>query len=824
MPRIAAAQTDPKALPDVLNYAVVLESGVVLCKDGTLLGGLKFCGQDNDTLTASELNQISGQMNDRLRRLGEGWTLHVNAIRQAVAQYPPASEQHFPDKITALIDEERRVRFESGGAHYETSYYIVLSYLPPLVAQSKLEQLVYTDKGGAGSIADKVLSSFIDTCLSFADDLSQVAHVEILAKYSATSNQTEVVRDGLIDHLHHCISGLNHPINLPDSVIFLDSLLGRHDFVSGLEPMLDNQHLRIIAFDGYPAITFPGILRALDSLPLEYRWSSRFIYLDTEQAKQELNKFRRRWKQKQRGFADQFFGTQKSAIDQDAVSMVGETEDALAAASSETVTFGYFSSVIVLQETNAEALDDKLKFVMNRIRSHGCGVRLETVNSVDAWLGSLPGHNYANIRRPLIHTMNLVDLLPLSSLWPGKKHNPCNLYPPQSPALVYADTTGASIFRLNLHVGDVGHTLILGPTGAGKSTLLALLAAQFRRYSGAQVFAFDKGASMYCLTEAVGGDHYDIAAEDHDSVVFSPLQELETQDDRVWAGDWVKSGCELQLDRPLTPKEKALVHEMIEHLAAEAPEHRSLSAARNQLQDQTLREALANYTLEGNMGHLLDGEADGLSLSSWACFELETLMNYDDKDKLPVLMYLFRRIEKALTGAPALILIDEAWIMLGHSIFKSKIVEWLKVMRKNNAAVVLATQSLSDATRSGILDVILESTSTRIFLPNPAASSEVSRAAYEVIGLNRAEIDLIASATPKRQYYISSSEGNRLFDLKLDAIALAFLAQSGVASKKAVSECIKTSGESWQNRWLAQHGLSETAQQLATDIHQNTQK
>ena len=146
--------------------------------------------------------------------------------------------------------------------------------------------------------------------------------------------------------------------------------------------------------------------------------------------------------------------------------------------------------------------------------------------------------------------------------------------------------------------------------------------------------------------------------------------------------------------------------------------------------------------------------------------------------------------------------------------FRDKIVEWLKVMRKNNAAVVLATQSLSDATRSCILDVILESTATRLFLPNPAATSDAARSAYEQIGLNRAEIDLIASATPKRQYYVSSADGNRLFDLKLDDIALAFLGQSGVAAKRAVNECMKTHDDGWQMAWLAQYGLADRAKSL----------
>jgi type IV secretory pathway VirB4 component len=128
---------------------------------------------------------------------------------------------------------------------------------------------------------------------------------------------------------------------------------------------------------------------------------------------------------------------------------------------------------------------------------------------MEAWLGALPGHPLPNIRRPLIHTLNLADLVPLSSVWAGHDVNPCPLYPENSPPLLHAATAGATPFRLNLHIGDLGHTLVFGPTGAGKSVLLNLLAAQFRRYQGkggetATICAFDKGRSMWALVNACG--------------------------------------------------------------------------------------------------------------------------------------------------------------------------------------------------------------------------------------------------------------------------------------------------------------------------------
>jgi type IV secretion system protein VirB4 len=158
------------------------------------------------------------------------------------------------------------------------------------------------------------------------------------------------------------------------------------------------------------------------------------------------------------------------------------------------------------------------------------------VNNLEAFLGTLPGHGVENVRRPIINTMNLADLMPTSSIWTGLDHAPCPMYPPSSPPLMSGVTNGSTPFRLNLHVRDVGHSFIFGPTGAGKSTLLGLIAAQLRRYPGMSIFAFDKGLSLYPLAKAVGGAHFTVAGDD-EKLAFCPLQFLETKSDRAWAMD-----------------------------------------------------------------------------------------------------------------------------------------------------------------------------------------------------------------------------------------------------------------------------------------------
>src|SRR3546814_4001659 len=173
---------------------------------------------------------------------------------------------------------------------------------------------------------------------------------------------------------------------------------------------------------------------------------------------------------------------------------------ALQALGGDHVAFGYLTTTITVADTDRTRADEKVRAVERIVNGLGFTTIRESVNAVEAWLGSLPGHVYANVRQPLVHTLNLAHLMPLSSVWAGPGRN-AHL---DGPPLLYAETSGSTPFRLSTHIGDVGHMLIVGPTGAGKSVLLALLALQFRRYNGAQVYVFDKGFSARAAVLAMG--------------------------------------------------------------------------------------------------------------------------------------------------------------------------------------------------------------------------------------------------------------------------------------------------------------------------------
>src|SRR5450755_1288349 len=206
---------------------------------------------------------------------------------------------------------------------------------------------------------------------------------------------------------------------------------------------------------------------------------------------------------------------------------------------------------------------------------------------------------------------------------------------------------------------------------------------------------------------------------------------------------------------------------------------RTLTDLVSTLQDHELRDALAHYTLAGAMGSLLDADADGLGTSDFQVFEIESLMALGPKNVAPVLLYLFHRIEQRLQGQPTLIVLDEAWLMLLNALFESKIRDWLKTLRKSNAAVVFATHSPVDVINSPIASTILESCPTKILLPNPDAANPALAPAYRALGLTAKQMDIIARATPKHHYYYTSPNGRRLFALDLGNAALSFMGACG---------------------------------------------
>lgn len=792
---------------DLVPYAGLVDNGILLLKDGSLMAGWYFAGPDSESATDFERNELSRQINAILCRLGTGWMIQVEAVRVPTTAYPSSERSHFADVVTRLIDEERRSHFGREAGHFESRHALILTYRPAEPGKTRLTRYVYSDAESRNeSYADTALKAFRHSIREIEQYLGNVISLQRMRTREVPERGgTQVARyDELFQFIRFAITGENHPVRLPEIPMYLD-WLATAELEHGLTPRIEGRFLGVVAIDGLPAESWPGILNSLDLMPLTYRWSSRFVFLDPQEARERLERTRKKWLQKVRPFLDQIFQTQSRSIDQDALAMVSETEDAIAEASSQLVSYGYYTPVIVIFDQSRERLQEKAEAVRRLVQAEGFGARIETLNATDAFLGSLPGNWYCNIREPLINTRNLADLIPLNSVWSGSPVAPCPFYPKAAPPLMQV-ASGSTPFRLNLHVDDVGHTLIFGPTGSGKSTLLSLIAAQFCRYEQAQIFAFDKGCSMMPLTLGVGGDHYEIGGVEEEGrhLAFCPLSDLASEADRAWACEWIEILISLQ-GVTLTPDHRNAISRQISLMSSASG--RSLSDFVSGVQLRDIKDALHHYTVDGPMGQLLDAERDGLQLGRFQCFEIEHLMNMGERNLVPVLTYLFRRIEKRLDGSPSVIILDEAWLMLGHPVFREKIREWLKVLRKANCAVVLATQSISDAERSGIIDVLKESCPTKICLANGAAREKGTREFYESIGFNERQIEIVANAIPKRDYYVASADGRRLFDMALGPITLSFVGSSGKADLARIRALSSKHGKDWPIHWLTERGI-----------------
>lgn len=781
-------------LPDLLPWAALIAPGVIWQKDGLLQKTVAFRGPDLLSSSPHELAQLSAQINNALMRLGSGWSLFVEAQRFVSNAYPEARWTH----PAAWIADLERARYFAEVAHFDSSYFLTFVWQPPSDASSRVESFFYEDAGGADPDGDPSRET-----AALRRDLQafERAVAEVLALLAPLFPSIAPLGDDeTLTYLHSTISTQRHVVRTPDIPMYLNALLADEALATGDNPMLGDHFVLTCTVSGFPNVTCPGILDALNHLETEYRWVVRFIALDKADARALIEGYRKKWIQRRKGVLtmvkEHAAGGEESRLqNESAIDKAADATDAQRELDDDALGFGYFTTTVTVWDRDLKKARGKMLLVKQAIQSRGFVVQDETLNSREAWLGSLPGHVYANVRRPVLSTMNLAHLMPSSAVWTGLSHNNHLAKVTGGVGLphVLCTTTGGSPFRLNLNVEDVGHTLILGPTGAGKSTLLAMLALQWLKYPQAQVIVFDKDRSARAATLAVGGSIFE-PGSDEAPVAFQPLGKLETQSDRAWANEFVLTLFAAQAS-PTSPVLKQAVAKAIDILTEHPAEERTLSLLSHRLEsfDPAFSLALGPYVMGGSFGQIFDAAEDRVSPTSWTLIEMGRLMQLGPAAIVPALFYLFRRIEAQFTGVPTLLILDEAWLFLSHPVFAERLQSWLKTLRKKNVYVVFATQEVADASRNSALQsTILSACATQIFLADPKATTPAMAGDYARLGLTPTEIETLASMLSKRDYYLRSTSGRRVFSLALGPAQLTFAGMSSELDHRFMDEMVRS--------------------------------
>lgn len=815
-------RTTRQGLPDLLRYDSCIRPGVLLGKGGELMSTFAFRGPDMQCASVAEMNLLRKRVNDMIKQLGGGWMLHATTLRTESVEYDDNGA--FPDPVTRAIENERVTQYRTEGAHYENDYYLTFTYLPDPLLVNRLKSFAFetSDKGknSPRQIARKSVDYFERQLQQYASILESGMKTKL--ERLVPRQEIDPVTRRLVwfeDHLSYlqeCLTGISNPVRVPSECVAagVDYAIGSYSFLTGIRPCLNGVNIRVVAIEGLPdAGTHFGILEVLNRLNVRFRWTTRWIAQEPEKAKASVKKVRSKWRQKIRGFIADMTGKTNGPVNGDAVKMASDAEVALDDIEANSVAYGFWASTVVLMDEDHAHLDAVVRFFIKTVGTLGFPCRDEDINCVEAFLGSLPGHGYENVRQPEVHSMNLADCLPLTSTWQGPVSNPCSFYkkyfPNRNvPPLFQGSASGGTPFRVVLHNGDVGHTLVCGPTGSGKSTVLGLTVAQHFRYPDAKVFAFEKGESLLALCLGAGGDHYNFLDEDTaDSrqIGFAPFAHIDRLADRIWALDYVETILQLngvKVDTTVT----AEIRRVLDLLKTRPVDMRSFTDFNQLVQLREVKEVLMGYEREMAAG-MLNARRDTISSSNFAVFEMEKLMELNNKHVAPVLLYLFRMIERSLDGSPTMIILDEAWLMLAHELFEEKLKEWFKVLRKANALVVFATQEPQDIANSPIASTIFSACQTKILLPNTEAQSEENFKLYKSMGLTEREIELLVTATPKQDYFYKGPAGRRLFQLELGPVALAFIGASGIDDRKTIKDLYRIHGDAWVGHWLKRRGL-----------------
>jgi type IV secretion system protein VirB4 len=835
--------------------------GVVTMKNGSFLIGYFYEGPDLESAAAEDIEHLHAMTNTAMRRLGNGWMVHFESVRKPADGYPT---NHFTEPVNRIIDLERGAQHRAEGAHFETLHFMFFTYAPPVLEKNslykKIAEFVSEGHGNTAADDDRTVETMENAVADILDVLGQGVKMKRLGfvpEKDANGNYNKYCGyDELLTVLNYLVNGRWHPIKTtPGNTAYIDVMLAR-DVELSIPMTLDRKYLGLVSVIEYPMETYPGILRQLAMLPHEIRWSNRYIFSDFRKAQTMLDSRRKKWAQKVRSFISQIMQNDRAPVNQDAMHMVNDIDNAVEELTAGWVGYGKHTSVVVARADTPEAADHVAREVVKVFERNGFPARIEGINAAEAFLGSLPGHGHENVRKALINTLNLSHIVPLTNEWAGEPYNPspeiakhylAEGIETSPPALLQATSAGSTPFRLNIHVSDLGHTLVLGPSGSGKSTLLSLIVSQFERYKNARIFCFDKGYSMYPLCMALEDSvHYDLGNEES-SLSFCPLAEIDTVTEQGTAAEWLESMLILQ-GGEMTPARRAAISDALRILASSTAERedstqeektirgRTVTDLLATLQDEELRQIFSYYSL-GHAGEMLDGTDNSVKYAKTTVFELEHLFNMDKKIVVPVFVHIFQQIEKRIlsayentenghgpnghgpdgrgsNGCPSLIVIDEAWLALSNPIFATKIKEWLKVLRKNNCAVILATQSLNDIVNSPIMDAVLDSCETRILLPNPNALSDSMKDLYmRHLALSEHQVNLIAHAEKKREYYYAceTTYSHRLFSLALGPVALAFTGASGKEDLSEIRKLVAEDRALWPGKWLERRGLRDWA-------------
>jgi type IV secretion system protein VirB4 len=559
------------------------------------------------------------------------------------------------------------------------------------------------------------------------------------------------------------------PVKLENAKLKHDTFLDYYLADSHLEChrgflRVDDYYVKALTLKEPSAHTFPLLLKGLLAVRANY-------HVVTEWKKEEAGKTRREIQAKRRHFHNtkrSFFSqvnlndapVQDALLDDAKESRVRELGKGIEEIELRGNYFGLFSLTVVIYDRDLSAVERAAAEFCKVFSVHDAQLYDERYNLLNAFLAAIPGNYAFNLRYLYLLNTNYADQSFLFTLHSGEAWNPQL----RQEYLAVLETNHGTPYFLNLHYHDTAHTMILGRTGSGKSFLLNFLITNLQKYDPF-TFIFDLGGSFESLTRLVGGCYLRVGLEST-GFTINPFCLAPTKGNFDFLALFVKVllGPNVALD----PATDRALYEQIENLYSLEPALRTLDVLANTI-PRNLSNGLAKWVRGGQFGFLFDNSQDTVSFSRFQCFDFQQMSRYPELLE-PLLFYILHRANEVIANREIAatfkaFFIDEAWVFLRNPTIQRYVTEALKTWRKHNAAMILSTQSLDELKRSELLDIIVESCASKIFLANPDLDQDLYRRQFH---LNDTEVEWISTLIPKRQFLIKTPDLAKVANLHVD--------------------------------------------------------
>jgi type IV secretion/conjugal transfer VirB4 family ATPase len=768
------------ALCDHINLYGFWNETAFLTKSGDLGMVLSVVGVDYESLDHAEQEYAVKRLEAALKSFGPGFHIYQYLFKTNRPDIPFA---HYDDQVVETAVDQRRKFFAAKADRLfqiEIFYCILIEGSRSKTGvRAALARLFRDPAGAMNELRTQFTSNSMKTLVrsqiecdlarldsqvdSFARQLNDFVQIEILNQHG----QFRFFRR-LLNYDDWRVAGRQKHTQ------FLDYQVVNSDIEAERDHLRVGDHfVRVLTMKEAIGETRPLVLDALLKIPANFCAVTEWAPLSQEKARKEVNKRRKHFNVSKTGFVSQLGNDPAKTnprdvlVDESKQADIENLGDCLRAL-GDGQSLGEFSLTIVVYDKDRQTLEHLAGEFAGVFANADGSLFVETYNQLNAYFATVPGGYAFNLRRMYLLNTNYADLSFLFTILPGEKIN-AHL---GAEYLAVLETDNSTPYFLNLHNGEVAHTLILGMTGSGKSYLANTVLQSAQKYAPL-TFIFDIGASFESLTTIFGGSYLNVGQEARDFTI-NPFSLPATKENLQFLFSFFRVLIEGQ-DHGIAQryrldfKEERRLWDAVERIYMLEVGQRTISNFVNIIGE--LKDRLHRWTRAVQYGFLFDNPEDTLTFSRFQTFNFA---GWGDSPEVlePLLFYVLHRASNEIADPKRLatfkvFLLDEAWLFIRNETIRNYVVQAQKTWRKLNAAMILATQSIKELQESGMLQIVSESCPTKIFLANPEMDRDVYREAFH---LNDTELDLIAGLVPPGQMLVRKAQSSKKVHLNVDSV------------------------------------------------------